>query len=278
MSMGMAPFDWHGPAFLALYGVLLAMTVAAGIAIPRWLRPEGRGARAQDPDQLAYLAGGSARLIDAVMARMLALGQVTIEGRAQVRIVSARLSGHGPEQALRELPNPAPWPSVQKAIARQAQSVEAKLTGAGLLIDRPTGMQLRIWQTAPYLLLIGFGLIKWQVGVMRDRPVGYLTALLALTAIAALIRFAVVDRRTRSGIAALTAARGGADRLRRAPTDTEMPLAVALFGTATLAGSEWEEYHRLRAAAGSADGGSGDGGGSDGGDAGGGCGGGGCGS
>ena len=106
-----------------------------------------------------------------------------------------------------------------------------------LLIDAAPTLQLRVWQTSPYVLLCVFGAIKWDIGTMRDRPVGYLTALLILTAVLALIRFAVVDRRTRGGLDLLGEQRANATRLRRAPVAEETGLAVALFGTMVLSGS-----------------------------------------
>lgn len=110
----------------------------------------------------------------------------------------------------------------------------------------------------------------------RGRPVGYLTALLLLTLLLAIMRWAVIDRRTRAAIERLDHARTQSARLRRAPTEAETDRAVALFGTIVLAGSAWAGFHQLRQASGGdvsggGDGGSSDGGGSSGG--GGGCGG-----
>lgn len=269
--MGLGPFDLHGPAFLTLYGVLLAITIVAGFAIPRWLRPEGRSARLTDPDQIAYLAGGSLRYVDAVVTRMLAAGKIAIDGRNAVHIVAPPVLAAGPERSVLALPTPAPWARVTKAVSGHRLMIEAQLVHAELLIDRATALQLRFWQTTPYLLLIAFGAIKWDIGIGRGRPIGYLTAFLMVTAIFALVRFASVGRRTRSGIEALASVKAGADRLRRAPTDDELPMAVALFGTTVLAGSAWHDYHTMRAASSSGDGGS------SGADGGGGCGGGGCG-
>jgi hypothetical protein len=111
------------------------------------------------------------------------------------------------------------------------------------------------------------------IGDMRERPIGFLSALLVLTALLAIVRWFSVDRRTKAGLTAVAATKEQSDRIRRAPTDTDVGLAVALFGTTVLAGSAWWDFHRMRAAT------SGDGGGgsSDGGSDGGGCGGGGCG-
>lgn len=271
--MGLGIFDLTGGPFLALYGVLLVTAIVAGFAIPRWLRPEGRQARLTDPDQIAYLAGGSVRYTDTVVARLLAAGKIAIEGRSNARIVAGPVLVAGPERSVLALPTPAPWGRVIKAVSGHGRAVEEQLVRADLLIDAATALQLRVWQTVPYLMLLLFGAIKWDIGSERGRPVGFLTALLAITAIFALIRFISVDRRTRGGMEALKGLREGADRLRRAPTTDETALAVALFGTTVLAGSEWNAYHAMRAASGSADGGSS----SDSGGSGSGCGGGGCG-
>lgn len=270
--MDLGVFDLTGGPFLALYGVLLAGAIVAGFAIPRWLRPEGRQARLTDPDQIAYLAGGSVRYTDTVVARLLAAGKIAIEGRSNARIVAAPVLAAGPERSVLALPTPAPWGRVIKAVSGHGRAVDEQLVRADLLIDAAMALKLRVWQTVPYLMLLLFGAIKWDIGSERGRPVGFLTALLAITAIFALIRFFSVDRRTRGGIETLKALRDGADRLRRAPTTDETALAVALFGTTVLAGSEWNAYHAMRAASGSGDGGSSssDSGGS-------GCGGGGCG-
>ena len=273
--MGLGPFDLTGGAFLALYGVLFIATVVAGFAIPRWLRPDGGSGRTSDVDQLAYLAGGTTRLADAVIARMLAAGSLVLEGKSAFRVVAGARADSVVERAILKLSSPTSLAKLQRAATSVAPTTVAALGRAGLLIEVNTAWQVRLFQTAPYLLLLAFGAIKWQIGTLRDRPVGYLTALLVVTAVFALIRFAVVDRRTRSGVAAVASARAGSERLRRAPVATETGLAVALFGTMVLSGSAWGDYHRLRASSGgdgssASDGGSGDGGGS-------GCGGGGCG-
>jgi hypothetical protein len=126
------------------------------------------------------------------------------------------------------------------------------------------------WTALPYVVLAAFGVAKLAVGAERDRPIEYLAAALVVTVLLAVIRFASLDRRSDAGRAAVRRARGIHERLRRAPTRTEMGLGVALFGTAVLAGSEFDDFHKLRAA------GDGGGGSSDSSD-GGGCGGGGCG-
>lgn len=266
------PLGMHGPEFLALYVVLFALAIAASIAIPRWLRADGRGGgRVTDPLELAWLGGGAARYAEALVAKKLADGSMTMAGRERMRIVGPpgeRVTGA--ELALHGLPGDMTWISVAKALKPHAEQVGERLAARGLLIGKREALELRLWQTAPFVPLLVLGIAKWQVGTALHRPVGFLTMLLFATGIGALVRFLAVDRRTRAGLAAWRDARAANDRLRRAPRDTESGMAVALFGTAVLAGSPLSDFHQLRQTSSGGDS-SGDGGG------GGGCGGGGCG-
>ncbi len=269
--MGLGPFDLMGGPFLTLYAGLFAAAFVAGIVIPRWLRPEGRPGAVTQVDQLAYLAGGAIRFGEALTARLLSAGALVIHS-GTIAIRSTTSGATSAERSVLALPSPVKWGQLAFAIRQDAEALDAALVQRGLLIDRASGLALRFWQTAPYLVLLPFGAIKWEVGTMRDRPVGYLTAFLVATAVFALIRFAALDRRTRAGIAALQDAKLQSARLRRAPTTEEAGLAVALFGTGVLAGSSLSELHSLRSSS-SSDSGSG----SSSSDGGSGCGGGGCG-
>lgn len=270
----MNPLDLGGGAFLALYLGLLAVAVAAGMVIPHAARPAGRRCRElRDPAALAVLAGGAARLAETVVARLLAAGALLIAGkRFVVGGAAAGVTGKAERRVL-ALSQPMPWAAIAATLRPEVAPVEQRLETAGLLFDGDAAAAMRWRQTVPYLALLALGVMKLAVGVWRERPVGFLVLLLGVTAVLAVVRWAVLDRRTTAGVAMLTAARRRAERLRRAPTRDELDLAVALFGTVVLLGSGWAGFHRLRSRP--ADGG-GDGGGSDGGSDGG-CGGGGCG-
>lgn len=268
-------FDLPGGPFLELYGVLFAFTIFLGLIIPRLLRREGRAVRNPGFEQFAYLAGGKTRFVDAVVARMLSTGQLLFTGKKFE--AATPMGGETPaERSVFSLSQPAKWSAVEHAVGRHAGAVRDRLIDDDMLLSGGAVWRLRILQTLPYLLLFGFGWIKLTIGQARERPVGYLTLLLALTAIFAVLRFALVERRTRAGLEALHDARAHSDRLRRAPASGETGMAVALFGTVVLAGSGWADFHQMRSAS-SGDGGSGGGDSGSSGDGGGGCGGGGCG-
>ncbi len=271
--MSLGPFDLTGGPFLILYGGLLILTIIAGFTIPRWLRPEGRTPRRIDTDDLAWLAGGGTRLAETVAARLLSTRQLAMAGKN--KFPPSQFGGGTPvERSVLALPDGASWDRVAGAVGKHGEGIRERLVDAGLLMDGWNALQMRFFQTLPYFLLLGFGYTKLLVGEARGKPVGYLTALLVVTGILALIRFAALDRRTRAGQEALAEARMRSERLRRAPAGGETDLAVALFGTVVLVGSDWGGFHQMRAASSGGDSGSG---GSGCGSGGSGCGGGGCG-
>jgi uncharacterized protein (TIGR04222 family) len=270
--MPLNPFDLTGGPFLLLYGVLLLLATIAAFRIPQWLRADGRAGQSLDADHLAYLSGGPARYVDTLVARLLTSDRLTLTGGHKLMSQGAGRGQTAAEMSVLALPGEVEWSVIARAAIDYAEPVHRDLVRRHLLIDEDKALLLRLWQTLPFAAMLLFGAIKWEVGTMRDRPVGFLTVLLVLTFIFAIIRFASVDRRTWAGIAALEDARSSADRLRRAAVSAEIPLAVALFGTTVLIGSYWSDYHDLRRAS-SHDGGSNSSDSSSGG----GCGGGGCG-
>lgn len=256
---GLGPLDLHGPEFLMLYLELALIALAAAFVIPRYLRPEGRTGRRPDEDELAILAGGRERLAEAVTVRLLAEGAAIVQSGGTLAIRNPHGGRTRAERRVATLTSPANWRDVHRALTGPAEATERQLEDKGLWIGRDAARQLRLIQTAPLALLFLFGLAKWIIGAMRDRPVGFLTALLLATAVVAVVRYAALDRRTRAGKAALADARFEAARLRRAAPTDEAPLAVALFGTTVLTGSWLSDFHRMRSAGSGSDGGGGSG-------------------
>jgi uncharacterized protein (TIGR04222 family) len=269
--MGLGPFDLYGADFLALYIGLLVLAGIVSLLLPHWTRPPGRPGRIQDLDELAYLANGTARMAEAAAARLLAQGAVKIEGKDSLRTLHPDAGGTAVERSLLGLARPAKWPVIVKYLADHGTAIGSRLMRNGLLLDPLEGLRARLRHTLPLLALLLFGVIKFFIGEARERPADYLLALLIFTAVLAALRFGALDRRTEEGQALLSEESKRADRLRRAPTAEELGLAVALFGTTVLVGSQWAALHDLRRDSGGDGGSSGDSDGDSG------CGGGGCG-
>lgn len=271
--MALNPFDLTGGPFLVLYLVLLVAALAAGIVIPRQLRPEGHRQTLADLDMLAVLSGGRARFVDAIVARLLARGALVMMGIGALGVKPGARGETAAESIVLALSSPIKWSTIATRLPDYAEPVERRLVAQGLWMNGEAAARVRFWQTLPLVLLLGFGAIKLIVGEARHKPVGLLTMLLLVTAIVAAIRWFRVDRRTAAGKHALEDALLRHQRLGIAPVRDEVALGVALFGTTVLAGSALGDFHRLRAAGGDGGSSGGDGGCSGGG----GCGGGGCG-
>ena len=277
--MSLGPFDLNGMEFLQLYCVLLAFAVFAGQIIPSLMRPTGRPGLISDVEQIAFLAGGIRRLSESVVAKLMAAGGLAVSAKGQVNLVSRARCATNPMRLRRVKAMPIRWKYLVGRVEPSAMLLTRQLVQAGLMSDDLASQRIRLMQTLPYAALLIFGATKLVIGLMRDKPVGFLAALLIATVIIGAIRFSKLDRRTEAGIVALESAARAAQRLRNAPTAPEMGHAVALFGTVVLAGSLYESLHMMRRGA---DNGSNGGGGcgssgSSGGGGGGGCGGGGCG-
>jgi uncharacterized protein (TIGR04222 family) len=249
----------EGSTFLGLYSGLLALAGIDGLALKA---PPGRPQPVTGAEPLAWLAGGRTRLAESVAVRLLARGAIEVEGRRMLRATPGA-TGVMPieRQILAALP--ASWTGAERAVDTEAQAIRADMEAADLVLGDAEAAARRWRQTWPWLLLLAIGAARLAVGVARERPVGFLIALMVVAALVAVLRWGGFDRRTMAAHAALAQAKARADRLRRAPTHREVDLAVALFGTAVLAASPWADLHRLRSSDGGSEGGgdsSGDGG------------------
>ncbi|WP_156442693.1 TIGR04222 domain-containing membrane protein, partial [Sphingomonas sp. CCH9-H8] len=152
----MGPFDWTGGPFLLLYIILLAIVILLGIIIPARMRPEGRQRPVTDPEALAYLAGGSARLADAVTARLLAAKALVVGDKGRFDILS-RNAATAAETGVLALTAPLDWARIERAVRPQATRIQTDLERAGLMLDRSERANLRYWALLPYAMLLMFG-------------------------------------------------------------------------------------------------------------------------
>ncbi len=269
--MGYGPFDLTAGPFLSLYAAAMLLAIIVSFAASRWLRPEGRYGRVQGQDQLAYLAGGTTRVAEAAATQLLASGAMTITDKTRLRIRDQTAETTRAGRCLLAVSSPVSWKEALRAVSDHAGAIDAELVRKGLLLDGGERWRLRLLQSLPLFFAAVFGWIKIEVGTGRDKPVEFITALVVVTMIIALVRLLVLDKRTKCGIAAIEDARLGSERPRRAPMKEETGMTVALYGTTVLVGSALSDFHELRRKSG--EGNSGDGGSSDGGCGGGGCGG-----
>lgn len=258
--------SYSGSDFLVFYGVMLLTCVAAGIWIPANLRPQGRRGEVKSLEEVAVLSGGADRLSVAVLSSLFATGSLREGAKGKLNVRRRDEAENDAERAVLAKVGDFSVAEAKKSINAEAQRVEAKLTQRGLLMDSSERMRLRFLATLPYALLFLIGFYRQQAGEAQGEPTGFLIALMVVTFVFGLIRFATGTKRTMAGQDALKAMEEEASRLKRAPQASEAGFAVALFGTAVLVGTPWEPVHAARQAGAGGDGGdagdSSDGGGS----------------
>jgi uncharacterized protein (TIGR04222 family) len=208
----MNPFALPGREFLQLYVIVL---MGAGVAslVLRWLlrRPGGlppEGAPPLDPEEVAYLAGGGPRAVNAAVAGLLQRRVVGVNAERRELCHDEKL--HKSASALEAViyataSARSPLPQVYRAALPHISQLGSKLRELGLVLSPP---QARLARWVPALLLLAvalFGAIKIGVGVSRGRPVGNLTLLVVLALVAALLFLVRWPHRTRRGDRVLTA-------------------------------------------------------------------------
>jgi uncharacterized protein (TIGR04222 family) len=250
------PLDWTGRDFLQLYLLLMLGAAVSGWALRSWLKrqttPANRHVGSLSPLEAAFLAGGTSRAIDAAVADLHAQGKLRWDENARQlvrtdpnapadtpadRVANVMLEGQQPMQAL-------------QAGAQALAPVMLDLERRGLWLSRDDRRRIGKIAALPALAVLAFGLLKVGIGVMRDKPVSFLVVLCVLTAIMALVLYFVRPGRSRLGdqevarLASMYGARPSRSTAHSNPS--QLAFAVALGGTAVLAGTALAAYHDTR--------------------------------
>lgn len=249
LALGQGPLDLTGPEFLKLYLGVLAVALLVGFLLRRGLSgphdEEGFQRRELDVLGLAYLRGGALAAVEMALLALEQQGLARAGGRGFRRIdpvggmapmfpspfvaaVYAKLALDKPRRAaylVRRVPEP---PFVDQLRER------------GLVVESSRGLVVRVLGALPMLLVVGFGLLKVQVGIDRDRPVLVLIGLIVIACLLALVSARPI-RLTGRGRRLLATARRAQAALRVAASrdhkrlePADLCLAYALFGAAFL--------------------------------------------
>jgi hypothetical protein len=140
------------------------------------------------------------------------------------------------------------------------EAIRTRLRDFGLTPHAAELPAYRLRIIAVFAVPLILGVAKVNVGLEREKPVGFLIILLIITAFIAL-RYMGAPRVTQAGHEAVAASRVQNARAARAPLEAELPLAVALTGLVVLSGTTYDALHAAsHGGTGGGDGG-GDGGG-----------------
>ncbi|WP_257170201.1 TIGR04222 domain-containing membrane protein [Bradyrhizobium sp. SRS-191] len=260
--MALNPFDWTAGPFLLVYIVLGAIVFLKGFVLRGTIGP----AAATPPPplnelELAYLAGGTARLGDTVLLGFAANNAATFTARDHKITVTdqaplAALLNRPPKLALRPEMTRQEF---QEALAPLTARIQARLEALGYA---PTNSQMTAFRKSvlPFVgALVLFGLIKVLVGAWRQHDVGFLMILIGATVLGAAV-LARTPTRTQAGNDVLRSYQARHARAARAPREHELLLAVALTGAAVLSGTAYAAVLATSKALSSSGGGCGGGG------------------
>jgi len=288
--MNLNPLDLPGPAFLAFYAFALIAAHFVGKALVRWCQSKHIEARMLpdnlEPQEAAYLAGGTERAVDTALVRLLHADLIAVKAGGGGFEVKGTIPAHVQLSGLQN--------DVYRAISSKDGSIEvlhrlksafltrseARLAQDGLLLARggAEATCVRSAKALPFAAVITLGIAKIVVGIARHRPVVFLVVFVLVSLVFLGIRFFKLPLRSARGEAAFerlkrrnAALETTVRRRSRDIDDNSLLLGVALFGPQVLALSElaWMHEGFVNRQSGSSD--------SGGGSCGGGCGGGGCG-
>lgn len=268
-------FDLSGPQFLALYVFCLVGAWWFSKRIEQGLVNDHPTTQLSIYE-LAYLAGGADRPLSLALTRLAHHGHV-VQGPDTLLATSTSpsLSSHRLERELFQ--QIASTPPVRSAKSHHTafalQQIESSLATGGWVVDPHSPKTLRANRIAalPMWVLMALGLIKVGVGLMRDKPVLFLVLLLLITLVmgwhaghisaqpVAAAKSHIESLTEQNGALYTTLSRNG-EHL----SVDDLSLAVALFGTSLLAGTQLSWVHPLSSdAVRSSSSGGGDGGGGD---------------
>lgn len=257
------PLDWTAGPFLQLFLALMLVSLVGAIWLRRMARDTG-SARGERPSafELAYLAGGPQRCVDAAVAQMLGDQSLHWDEASKSLKLDVPAANLAP-----------PLDAVAKCVAADGKPAEVlrrasialmpmqkSLQARGLWLDDASAWRARFFSAAPMLLVTALGIAKMVVGAARGKPIVFLGVLTVILFVVAMGFLLARPTRTRAGDRAVADAREKHARAMRAPRSGELGLAVALLGTAALSGTAYAGYHQMRAPpSGSSDGGGSDG-------------------
>jgi uncharacterized protein (TIGR04222 family) len=244
------PLDWNGGQFLILYIVLAIACLIATIVWRRHLRDNGATGNemALDTWDIAYLAGGSERVMDSAVARLMRDNIVVWDAAAKRLKTAQKTSTDDPllDRIARHLAIESNPRRLARRLDPELTRIRDKLAARGLLLDADATSRAAWLPMALPAALLAFGIAKVMIGLSRDKPVSILVVIMIVVAIASIVAAFATPARALAGDRALAALKARHAHTARAPRPDDLPLAVALAGTAVLATTPYGAYHQFR--------------------------------
>lgn len=266
----MNPFDLSAARFLSLYTPLMVIVFVGCLVWRRAMRHQHDGADRPptlDTWQAAYLAGGPTRVVDAGVADLLARGALAWEpGTKSLRITRREDVDEPLAQILKCVRADGAPKRVIHRCTPMLDSIRRSLVARHLWCDPDVARRIAGLSSIPAWLLVGFGVLRILLGIVRGRQIEDLTVLVVLATVGALFLLLQRPTRTPAGDRLLATLKARHAHAIRAPRIDDLAIGVALGGTVVLATTAHAGYHTARnpsgdgGGGGESDGGSGCGG------------------
>ena len=248
----LSPLNWSGAPFLMLYGMLFILCIVWSLRIKAkrfaaFEKPDPPDPLT-DPYDIAFLAGGGRRVMQAALTRLCSTGALEYVKAGMWKrrlrptgvlpdplhpvesavLDTARFKGEEKGMALAELTGCAP---------DALRCIENRLALLGLKPAQRERTRAAMASMLPFGLLLLMGGLKVLIGITRDRPVAFLLICMGVTIVIAVVINSRLTYLTPAGRAMLDTLRSlwrSAGTPRKTPHD--IGYGVALFGTAVLIG------------------------------------------
>jgi uncharacterized protein (TIGR04222 family) len=211
------PWGLSGPEFLKIYWIALGVSALFAIGVRIRMRASGGSepARALDIDELAYLAGGPRRVVEASITRLIEAEALRSTRRGTVGLIGKPKVVNAVDRAVVEDAGRYSRRTLNLMMASVAQhqsvrAIATRLGELGMLIEPATAKRTLRVGVLPMVALFAIGVVRWVNGIAIGAPIGWLTLQLVVTgALVALLARSGSIRRTAKGDRALEAARSG---------------------------------------------------------------------
>lgn len=188
------PWGLSGPEFLQLYWIGLALAVLVAIVVRVRVRAGHSNSpeRFLDMDELAYLAGGPRRVVETAIARLLTSGELRTSRRGAVQATSTNLPLNPVDRAVITDSQRYTNRTVNLMIPAVANddavtAIGRRLEEMGLVVRPEVAKSAARKGSIALWVLFVIGNVRWFNGRAIGAPVGYLSLMLVLTGVLAIL-------------------------------------------------------------------------------------------
>jgi uncharacterized protein (TIGR04222 family) len=242
------PLNLSGPQFLSFYLWSFLAATCGGLLLRTMLRRDASAENFGEPQldaiDVAYLAGGSGRAVQAAIVSLVQQDCLRFRSSSDIHAVTGcprrpSLLERVVHSTAGKMEDGTTLFRIHRAASVVTRDIDDRLVSCGLLM--PGGMRrlLALVTLGPPATIMLLGVAKFLVGISRDRPVGLLTLMLLASVAGLALLLCLQPRTTAAGAALVRRQRALNDDARHHAyrfAGPELTLAVALFGPALLAG------------------------------------------